>query len=145
MRTGFTLAGVVRNPFMTYPALLRRLAGVLLLFVCFPAFGADAAARRDFRLSGGDAAVTLKQFTEQSGEQVMYLVDSVRGVTTRAVRGRHAPREARAPGGGQDDDRGEHGEGQDDERVGHVAPCSSRRSSRVSSTRTAPACSTSAR
>ena len=94
MRTGFTLAGVVRNPFMTYPALLRRLAGVLLLFVCFPAFGADAAARRDFRLSGGDAAVTLKQFTEQSGEQVMYLVDSVRGVTTRAVRGRHAPREA---------------------------------------------------
>lgn len=79
---------------MTYPALLRRLAGVLLLCACLPAFGADAAARREFRLSGGDAAVTLRKFTEQSGEQVMYLVDSVRGVTTRAVRGRYAPREA---------------------------------------------------
>jgi outer membrane receptor protein involved in Fe transport len=79
---------------MTYSALLRRLAGVLLLLACLPASGADATGRREFHVPGGDAAATLKQFTEQAGGQVMYLVDSVRGVTTRAVRGRYAPREA---------------------------------------------------
>jgi outer membrane receptor protein involved in Fe transport len=79
---------------MTYPALLRRLAGVLLLFVCILAPAAEKAARRDFRVPGGDAAVTLKQFIEQSGEQVVYLVDSVRGVATKPVRGRHTSREA---------------------------------------------------
>jgi outer membrane receptor protein involved in Fe transport len=79
---------------MTYPASLRRLAGVLLLLACVPALGAGPAARKAFQLPGGDAAVTLKQFTEQSGEQVVYLVDSVRGVTTKPVRGQHAAREA---------------------------------------------------
>ncbi|HEY8994569.1 MAG TPA: TonB-dependent receptor plug domain-containing protein, partial [Lacunisphaera sp.] len=79
---------------MTFPALLRRLAGVLLLFICLPAFGADEPARKDFRLPAGDAAVTLKKFVEQSGAQVVYLVDSVRGVTTKAVRGKLASREA---------------------------------------------------
>src|SRR3954464_12222294 len=79
---------------MTLPALLRRLAGVLLLLAVLSASGADASGRRNFLLPGGDAAMTLKQFTEQSGGQVMYLVDSVRGITTHAVRGRYAPREA---------------------------------------------------
>ena len=55
---------------MTYSASLRRLAGVLLLFICLPVFGADEPVRKDFRLPGGDAAVTLKKFVEQSGEQV---------------------------------------------------------------------------
>lgn len=79
---------------MTFPASLRRLAGVLLLLACLPAFGADQPARRNFRLPGGDAAVTLKKFVDQSGEQVVYLVDSVRGVATKSVRGRLTSREA---------------------------------------------------
>jgi outer membrane receptor protein involved in Fe transport len=80
---------------MTYPPSLRRLAGVLLLFACLPAFlGAKAPAMKRFHVPAGDAAVTLKQFIEQSGEEVVYLVDSVRGVTTQPVRGKHVPREA---------------------------------------------------
>ncbi len=47
-----------------------------------------------FHLPEGDALVTLKQFVEQSGEQVVYFVDKVRGVTTRPVQGRMTARAA---------------------------------------------------
>jgi outer membrane receptor protein involved in Fe transport len=80
---------------MTPSASLRRLAGVLVLFAV--ALSLDAAAepvRKKFRLSGGDAATTLKRFVRQSGEEVVYLVDSVRGVKTRAVEGEFTSREA---------------------------------------------------
>ena len=38
--------------------------------------------------------MTLKRFLNQSGGQVVYLVDSVRGVATKPVRGRFTAREA---------------------------------------------------
>lgn len=82
---------------MSYPPSLRRLAGVLLLFACLPALGMSGnAADRKFRVPGGDAAVTLKRFVDQSGEQVVYLVNAVRGVTTKPVRGKLTAREALA-------------------------------------------------
>ncbi|HZP60257.1 MAG TPA: TonB-dependent receptor plug domain-containing protein, partial [Opitutaceae bacterium] len=43
--------------------------------------------RKLFQLPSGNAEITLKQFAEQSGEQVIYFVDRVRGVQTRAVQG----------------------------------------------------------
>ena len=57
------------------------------------ALGAETK-RRDYDLPGGDAASTLKQFADACGEQVVYLVDNVRGVTTNAVAGRFTAREA---------------------------------------------------
>ena len=51
------------------------------------------AAKRHYVLPGGDAAAKLRQFVEQSGEQVVYLVPKVRGVTTHAVKGEFTARE----------------------------------------------------
>ena len=62
--------------------------------VCAPAAGAPAAGMRSFNLPQGDAAVTLKQFATTAGTPIVYLVDRVRGVTTHAVTGDFAPREA---------------------------------------------------
>ncbi|MDD2764952.1 MAG: TonB-dependent receptor [Opitutaceae bacterium] len=52
------------------------------------------AVRVNYELPAGDAAVTLKLFVEQSGEQVIYLVSKVRGVQTNAVKGEMTAREA---------------------------------------------------
>lgn len=55
---------------------------------------AAEAAKKAYSLPEGEAAETLKQFTTQSGEQVVYLVNTVRGVTTKAVSGSYTAREA---------------------------------------------------
>lgn len=84
---------------------LRRLATVCtLVFLAGPleAAGPSAqppgapppAARVDFNVAAGEASVTLKQFSGQSGQTVVYLVDVVRGQPTAAVKGRYTPREA---------------------------------------------------
>jgi TonB-dependent siderophore receptor len=52
------------------------------------------AAPRHYDIPSGDAATTLPRFIEQSGEQVVYLVNHVRGVTTHAVRGEFEARAA---------------------------------------------------
>lgn len=57
------------------------------------AFAAEAA-KKTFKLPAGDAAVTLKRFSEQSGEQLVYPVDAVRGVQTNAVNGEFAASDA---------------------------------------------------
>jgi hypothetical protein len=53
-----------------------------------------APARRDYDLPAGDAAETLTRFATASGEQIVYLVDNVRGERTRAVSGKYSAREA---------------------------------------------------
>ena len=60
---------------------------------------AAAAARgkeetRRFDISAGDAFTTLRQFSLQSGEQLIYQADSLEGVRTDAVRGSYTSREA---------------------------------------------------
>jgi hypothetical protein len=58
-----------------------------------PARAADDA-RRAYDILAGDALVTLKQFTAQSGAQVLYSADELAGAKTRAIRGRFSAREA---------------------------------------------------
>ncbi len=77
------------------PRGLRRawlLLGILLAPLA--ALAADRNATASFDVPAGDAAVTLKQFAEQSGQAVVYMVDAVRGVPTNAVKGRLAPLDA---------------------------------------------------
>jgi hypothetical protein len=52
------------------------------------------SAIKIFDIPAGDALVTLKRFTSQSGAQVLYSVDEVEGVQTRAIRGRFTARDA---------------------------------------------------
>jgi len=76
---------------------LRRTRGSPLFFVTSTlvlcAVSASAAPKF-YNIPRGDAATTLPKFVEQSGEQVVYLVNNVRGVTTHAVRGEFEARAA---------------------------------------------------
>ena len=76
---------------------LRRLVILLVLAVCVEtlqsaAWGAPAATL-SYDIPAGDAARTLRQFVEQSGEQIIYLVPKVRGVRTNPVKGEFTARE----------------------------------------------------
>src|SRR6266540_4888246 len=42
---------------------------------------------KSYNVPAGDASLTLEIFARQSGEQLVYLVDNVKGETTLAVRG----------------------------------------------------------
>ena len=55
--------------------------------------GAEARGK-NFTLPAGEASETLSKFAEQSGEQVVYLLNQVKGVRTNPVNGRYSPREA---------------------------------------------------
>jgi iron complex outermembrane receptor protein len=59
-------------------------------------FSADAAEgrRRSFALPADEASRALNQFAAQSGEQVIFLLNQVRGVRTNAVNGSFTAREA---------------------------------------------------
>lgn len=64
----------------------------ILLWVAWAA-GADPP-RKPFNLPAGDAAVTLRHFSRQAGEQIVYPIDLVRGVRTNPVFGHLTPRSA---------------------------------------------------
>src|SRR5262245_38149255 len=55
---------------------------------------AQQPVRKQFNIPAGDATVTLPRFVEQSGEQLAYLVDNVRGEKTSSVTGRFNTRQA---------------------------------------------------
>ncbi|ACB76782.1 TonB-dependent siderophore receptor [Opitutus terrae] len=78
------------------PRPFRFGSAVILGWLLLLAAGLHAATapHKHYEIPAGDAAQTLKQFVEQSGEQVIFLVDKVRGVTTRAVRGEFDARAA---------------------------------------------------
>jgi len=69
---------------------------IIVLFSLIFAFQLNAAdaETKKFDIPKGDAAVTLRLFVQQSGEQVVFLVDRVRGVATNAVIGEYTPRAA---------------------------------------------------
>ncbi|MBC7367358.1 MAG: TonB-dependent receptor [Undibacterium sp.] len=79
---------------ITLTPLARRSLAAALLLIC--ALGASAAtdAKKSYRLPASDAATALRLFSDQSGEQIVYPVDSVRGVQTNAVTGEFSAREA---------------------------------------------------
>ncbi len=74
-------------------ALRRVLFLLVLAALAAVARGAAPVARRHYELAGGDAVKTLRQFVEQSGEEIVYVVTKVRGVTTNPVRGEFTARE----------------------------------------------------
>jgi len=82
-----------RNPRRT--ALITRLASaaVLSLSLTLAAAAADAG-RKSYDLPAGDASATLKQYSAQSGEQIVYPVAQVSGTKTNAVSGDLTAREA---------------------------------------------------
>lgn len=53
-----------------------------------------AAPKTTFRLPEGDAALTLRQFSQQARTPIVYPIDTVRGVKTNAVLGEFTAREA---------------------------------------------------
>jgi outer membrane receptor for ferric coprogen and ferric-rhodotorulic acid len=81
---------------MTYhatPLRCRRILGLLLLpLVCLVTLA--AAERRVFDIPTGPAETTLKQFRAQSGAELVYPAEIVRGVNTPAVKGEFTPAEA---------------------------------------------------
>jgi outer membrane receptor protein involved in Fe transport len=80
------------TPRVPAPLAVAALCGAV---VAGTATAAEApAGKRAFNLPRGDAAVTLKQFAAAAGTPIVYLVDRVRGVTTNAVSGELAPRDA---------------------------------------------------
>ncbi len=58
------------------------------------ASGQTKSPRRYYDIDHGEAATALKRFSEESGQQVVYLVDSARGLTTNQVKGEFTAREA---------------------------------------------------
>ncbi|MBK8857352.1 MAG: TonB-dependent receptor [Opitutaceae bacterium] len=58
-----------------------------------PAVAAEAV-QKEFDLPAGEAAVRLKEFAAQSGEQLLYAPDDVAGVRTQAVKGTMTARTA---------------------------------------------------
>ncbi len=72
----------------------RWLGTLLVALACITGLPAADSPRRVFEIPAGDAALTLKQFSDQSGEQVIYPVDRVRGLRTHAVTGALPAREA---------------------------------------------------
>jgi outer membrane receptor protein involved in Fe transport len=69
------------------------LAALAAFTLAVSTFAADAP-KKSFNLPADDAAKTLKAFSEQSGEQIVYPVEQVRGVMTNAVSGELTARAA---------------------------------------------------
>jgi iron complex outermembrane receptor protein len=76
------------------PSLVRLLhSWTITLTLACCAFAANPA-KKSFDVPAGDAARTLRSFSEQSGEQIIFPVEQVRGVRTQAVKGQLSTREA---------------------------------------------------
>ncbi len=93
---------VIRPKGVTFPGLnpsrIRRVLAAVR-FTCFFALGAAAlaaaeGAKKSFDIPAGSAAATLKQFSTQSGVQVIYPADAISGARTPALKGEYTPAEA---------------------------------------------------
>ncbi len=77
--------------------MLRRLfvrSGACLLFALLAIAAPAAPATHPFDLPAGDAADTLKLAARQGGLEIIFFVETVRGIRTPAVRGEFPPRAA---------------------------------------------------
>lgn len=83
------------HPLFRAPALWRALA-FLAFAASWPAAAAAnaPAARLAFDISAGTADGTLKEFSRQSGLEVLFVTDAAAGVKTNAVKGTFTAREA---------------------------------------------------
>lgn len=73
------------NPFVSPGTAVA--AAVSFWFGSAPAGFAAGALHKAYDIPRGDAADTLKRFAEESGIQIIYLVDTVRGIETNTVKG----------------------------------------------------------
>jgi hypothetical protein len=74
-----------------FPARVSLGALIGLGLLTSSALTAAEVVRRSFDIPAGDAAVSLKKFSAQSGEELLYSPDDVRGVQIHAVRGEFVP------------------------------------------------------
>jgi iron complex outermembrane receptor protein len=51
-------------------------------------------SKRSYNLPSGDAATTLNQFAGASGQQIIFMMDKVKGERTNAIAGDYAARDA---------------------------------------------------
>lgn len=72
----------------------RTLEWLLLAWSAISVAAAGPVARREYHVPAGEATETLRLFAKQSGEQILYPVDQVRGCRTRAVEGTFSAGEA---------------------------------------------------
>jgi outer membrane receptor for monomeric catechols len=87
----------LRQPWAPLPGTRYFRAVVALLGLVIMAggvAGAVDAGKKKFDVPAGDAFVTLKQFSAQSGGSLLYSADAVEGVRTEAVQGEISPRDA---------------------------------------------------
>jgi outer membrane receptor for monomeric catechols len=80
-----------------HPASLRRAFCVLCASLCclvFPVVSSAQAPAKSYDIPAGPAMQTLKQFIEQSDEQLLYSADAVQGIRTNAVSGQFTARAA---------------------------------------------------
>lgn len=79
----------------SFPWLRRLRAATFLASLALSTLSPAAeAAKKTYAIPAGAAAEALAAFTEQSGEQIVYPVDVVRGVRTNAVQGQLSARAA---------------------------------------------------
>ena len=76
-------------PHLKFPRLLLAVLSALALTVAV-----HAASKKTFNLPAGDATNTLKAFADQSGEQIVFPAEQIRGAKTNAVNGEFTAREA---------------------------------------------------
>lgn len=74
-----------------FRGLLLAAFGALALVASAPA---AEAPKKNYDVPAADAVTSLKTFSEQSGEQIVYPVEQVRGVVTRPVKGEFSARAA---------------------------------------------------
>lgn len=83
---------------MTTPRILPRLSGILRLAAvcCFLALplSAQESAKRTYDIPAGEAAKTLKQFSEQSGLGMIIASETARGIRTNPLKGDFTSRDA---------------------------------------------------
>lgn len=70
---------------------LRFALGILCALAGLVGSTFAAPAPKPFAIPAGEASETLRQFSTQSGEQIVYVLEQVRGVRTKAVSGDFAP------------------------------------------------------
>lgn len=91
--TGAVLLLLMSPRLLTPP---RLVASALCCALAAPAVSGAAAVepKRSYDLPSGDAAATLTQFAGASGQQIIFMMDKVKGERTNAVAGHYAAREA---------------------------------------------------
>lgn len=73
----------------------KAIVALLLTFFVVPILGyAEESGVRAFDVPAGSAAKTLRLFAEQSGQQVVFMEDSVKDENTKAIKGKFIARKA---------------------------------------------------